>query len=260
MSKPNTAGTNNKLPVSQSKLLANIANSLLSTGPKSEAGKVRAAMNARRHGLTGQFYVMNDADRLAYNTFEQGFLDTLAPVGPVETQFAISIAQDHWRLNRSRAIEYNTYGLGHHQHEEETDANSPEVAAAITQAKTWRDANHGFTLITLYETRVRRVIALNEKRLEELQTVRKAAEAKAREEAELLLCQAVMNGEDLHEEDSIEVGGFVFSPTSLIQVIKRREALESARFYKRNGWDNSEPWRGGFNFPPVTPRTQPKAA
>ena len=42
--------TTNKLPVSQSKLLANIANSLLSTGPKSEAGKVRAAMNALKSG------------------------------------------------------------------------------------------------------------------------------------------------------------------------------------------------------------------
>ena len=257
---PKQPNTNPDVGISAKRHLANIANALLSTGPKSEAGKVRAAMNARRHGLTGQFYVMNDADRLAYNTFEKGFLDTLAPVGPVETQFAISVAQDHWRLNRSRAIEYNTYGLGHHEHEGDLDTDSPEVDAAITQAKTWRDANHGFTLITLYETRVRRVIAMNEKRLEELQTVRKTAEAKAGEEAELLLCQMVMDGEEISEATPLQVNGFVFSPSKLIAGINQRTALERARFYRANNWDNSIPWKGAFHFDIKTTAPLPKAA
>ncbi len=224
---------------------------------------------------------MNDADRLAYNTFEKSFLDTLAPVGPVETQFAISIAQDHWRLNRSRAIEYNTYGLGHHEHEGDLDTDSPEVDAAITQAKTWRDYERGFTNIPLYETRVRRLIALNEKCLEELQAVRKAAEAKAREEAELLLCQMVMDGEEISESkpiviyparqpgliatnglslDQTEVNGFVFSPSKLIAGINQRTALERARFYGANNWDNSIPWKGAFRFDIKTTAPLPKAA
>ena len=203
---------------------------------------------------------MNEADRLAYNTFEKGFLDTLAPVGPVETQYAISIAQDHWRLNRSRAIEYNTCGLDHHEHEGDLDTNSPEVDAAITQAKTWRDYERGFTNIPLYETRVRRVIALNEKRLEDLQTVRKAAEANAREEAELLLCQMVMDGEPISESHPLQVNGFVFSPAKLIAEINRRTALERARFYRANNWDNSIPWKGAFHFDIKTTAPLPKAA
>ncbi len=48
MSSKSKSGTTPE--ISQSKLLANIANSLLSTGPKSEAGKVRAAMNALKSG------------------------------------------------------------------------------------------------------------------------------------------------------------------------------------------------------------------
>ena len=247
-------------PISASKHLANIANALHSTGPRTEAGKSKSSMNARRHGLTGQFYVMNEADRLAYTTFEKGILQSLSPEGPYETQYAISIAQDHWRLNRSRAIEYNTYGLGHHEHAGETGTDSPETEAAITQAQTWRDGHPGFTNITLYEARVRRLIALNEKCLHELQQARQLAEAQAREEAELLLCQAVMNGEDLCDDQPLNVRGFVFTPTNLIATIKRREALDSARFYRLNRWDNSERWHGAFRFPPVTPSAMPKAA
>ena len=50
MSKKAQNTTNTTPESSHSKLLANIANSLLSTGPKSEAGKVRAAMNALKSG------------------------------------------------------------------------------------------------------------------------------------------------------------------------------------------------------------------
>ena len=247
-------------PISASKHLANIANALHSTGPRTEAGKSKSSMNARRHGLTGQFYVMNEADRLAYTTFEKGILQSLSPEGPYETQYAISIAQDHWRLNRSRAIEYNTYGLGHHEHAGETGTDSPETEAAITQAQTWRDENRGFTNVALYEIRIRRLITLNEKRLHELQLERKAAESKAREEAELLLCQSVMNGEEISDDCPIHTSGFVFAPTKLIAAMNRRASLESARYYKSCNWDNSEPWRGAFTFPVRTASPMPKAA
>ncbi len=254
------ANSNPKSPVSTSQHLANIANALLSTGPRTEAGKAKAAMNARRHGLTGQFYVMNEADRLAYDTCEKDILQALAPVGAYETQYAISIAQDHWRLNRSRAIEYNTYGLGHHEHLGEMNADTAETEAAITQAQTWRDENRGFTNVALYEIRIRRLITLNEKRLHELQLERKAAESKAREEAELLLCQSVMNGEEISDARPIHTSGFVFAPTKLIAAMNRRASLESARYYKSCNWDNSEPWRGAFHFPVRTATPMPKAA
>ena len=199
MSNKSQTGTNT-FPSSLAKHQANIANAQLSTGPRTEAGKSKSSMNARR------------------------------------------------------------YGLGHHEHAGETGTDSPETEAAITQAQTWRDGHPGFTNITLYEARVRRLIALNEKRLHELQQARQLAEAQAREEAELLLCQSVMNSEDLHDDQPLNVRGFVFTPTNLIAAIKRREALESARFYRLNRWDNSERWHGSFSFPPVTPAAMPKAA
>jgi len=40
--------------ISEKQLEANRSNALLSTGPKTEAGKKRSSMNALRHGINGQ--------------------------------------------------------------------------------------------------------------------------------------------------------------------------------------------------------------
>jgi len=255
---PTSSGSESSISDAQRR--ANQANAQFSTGPRTETGKARASMNARRHGLTAQFYVMNDADRLAYNDFERGILQSLQPVGPYENQLAICIAQNHWRLNRSRAIEHNTFGLGHEENADSTDAATPEVHAALTQAHTWRQENRGFTNITLYESRVSRMITKHKKELSELQATRKSAEALAREEAELLLRQAVMRHETLRDDRPVEVNGFVFSPSDLIAAINRRATVASARFYEKNGWNPNIPYREDPKLPIISVKPLPKAA
>ena len=93
-------------------------------------------MNALRHGLTGQFCVMNEPDRIAYTAFEKHILEDLSPVGATEGQLAITLAQNNWRLNRARAIESNIEGLGRHEYALEIDADTAEVESAIIRAKT----------------------------------------------------------------------------------------------------------------------------
>ena len=83
---------------------------------------------------------MNEADRIAYEAFEKSLLAALKPVEAYERQLAVSISQDHWRINRSRAIEFNTLGLGHEELKDDAIGDSPEVEAAITQARTWHIA------------------------------------------------------------------------------------------------------------------------
>ena len=246
--------------LSEAQLLANQLNAQKSTGPRTEAGKARSSMNARRHGLTGQFYVMNNADRTAYETFEKSLLAALKPVGAYEHQLAVSIAQDHWRINRSRAIEFNTLGLGHEERKAAALANTPEVEAAITQARTWHHEHPGLTNISLYETRVNRMISKNEKRLAELQQSRKAEEAAALEEAELLFCQSVMTQEAGAATRSIEVNGFVFSAARLATGLNRKAALASARFYKSVAWDFNETLPDHHKLPVFGPDVLKNAA
>ncbi len=239
---------------------ANQANAQKSTGPRTPEGKARAKMNALRHGLTGQFYVLSEADRLAYNDFETNLLEALAPVGHYERDLAVSITQNRWRLHRARAMESNIQGLGQHDLADNYDTGSPETEVAITQAQTWLISHHALTNLTLYENRIRRDVARDKKELDELQTARKAAEAKAQEEAELLLQQSITKNEPLAAEATIEVNGFVFSTTLLRVGLNRKAALKSARFYQANNGDRTK-------TPPNTPETprqettsHPKAA
>lgn len=233
---------------------ANLANAQLSTGPRTEEGKARAKMNALRHGLTGQFCVMSEADRRAYNHFETGILQALAPVGVYEQDLAVSIAQNRWRLHRARAMEFNIHGLGQHDLAENYDTDSPEVEVAVTQAQTWLNRHHALTNMTLYENRIERSVARTRKELDELQSTRKAAEARAREEAELLLSQALMNKEAIAPETPIEVNGFLFSAAKLIAGLNRKSELASARFYQANRWDRTKRFTGAPVLPVITPK------
>ena len=243
--------------LSAAQLAANQANAQLSTGPRTEAGKAVARFNARRHGLTGQFYCMSLEDQQAYQTFETSLLESLKPVGAYETQLAISIVQDQWRLNRSRATEFNIYGLGHDQRADLVDAPSEDTHAAATMAGTHRDDHRIFANIALYETRIHRMIAKNRKELRELQTERQAAEAKAREDAELLIQMAdaasqtleqagvalLNDGRDLFipfdgsaAAPQFPADGFVFSIAKLRAKLSSDRLLKQARNCAAHGW------------------------
>ena len=239
--------------VSNSQLLANIANAMLSTGPRTEEGKAKARYNARRHGLTGQFYVMDEADRLAYNEHEAQMLAVLNPADYYQRQLAVAIAQDHWRINRVKGIEFNTYGLGHHEHAADSSADTAETEVAITQAQTWRADNKQFSNIALYETRLHRIIAKNKKELDDLQTKRNTAEAAAREEAQLLLEEKLAELEPIDQTQPIHLNGFVFSCPTLLAAMAHKQAVAQARWYKARNWDRSRQ-------PPFVILTFPKAA
>src|SRR4051794_19573543 len=79
-------GTATPNAISEAQLEANRANAQKSTGPRTEEGKAVARFNARRHGLTGQFYCMSESDEQAYHIFETSLMKDLKPLGAYETQ------------------------------------------------------------------------------------------------------------------------------------------------------------------------------
>ena len=231
-------------PISAAQMAANQANSQKSTGPRTEEGKAKARFNARRHGLTGQFYCMSAEDEDAYRGFETGMLKELRPVGAYETQIAISIVQDHWRLNRSRATEFNLYGRGHDQRAGLVDAPSENTHAAATQADTHRDDHRVFANIALYETRIHRMVVNNEKRLAELQAERRLREDAAREEAEHLVQLADLTGETPEQvglSRTADRDGFVFSIAEIRAQLFRKQRLADARFCAKYNFNPNEP-------------------
>jgi hypothetical protein len=83
----------------------NHANSLHSTGPRTEQGKQRSSLNALRHGLTARTAVLPTEDPDDYQRHIQQFLDEHKPATPTETQLVHEIANTAWRLNRIPSLE-----------------------------------------------------------------------------------------------------------------------------------------------------------
>jgi hypothetical protein len=90
---------------SPEKMAANQANALLSTGPKTSAGKTRSAQNSLKHGLSARELVVRTEDQPAFDELHGAYLAELQPHGILETEMFNSIVHAAWNLRRIRALE-----------------------------------------------------------------------------------------------------------------------------------------------------------
>jgi hypothetical protein len=210
--------------ISDKQLEANRANALLSTGPKTEEGKKRSSMNARRHGITGQVTTMTDEDRAAHDKLSEALIKDLAPVGAMEIQLAQRIATDSWRLNRISAVEDNLFALGLYENGGQLCPDNEQIDAALTTARVFTMESKQLQLLTLYEQRINRGIQKNLAMLQSLQATRKAQHEAAMKEAADLLKLSEMKG----LEYAPSKDGFVFSNAQIHAAIDRDQRLQRA--------------------------------
>jgi hypothetical protein len=210
--------------ISEKQLEANRRNALRSTGPRTEDGKKVSALNARRHNLTGQVTAMTEADRIMHDAFSASIVESLAPEGAMETQLAQRIATDNWRLNRISAVEDNLFALGHNAKSNEVETEDPEIHAALTAAKVFKEESKQLQLLTLYEQRVNRNIQKNLATLQALQAARQAKREAQMKEAQKLLQLSEMKG--LAYEPIKD--GFVFSTAEIHAAIDKERRLNRA--------------------------------
>src|ERR1035438_6967712 len=210
--------------ISEKQLEANRRNALLSSGPRTEAGRNRSRMNALRHGLTGQVTTMTDEDRAAHDQFSKALMKDLAPDGAMEIQLAQRIATDSWRLNRASAIEDNIFALGQLQNGGQACPDVPQIDAALTTARVFTLESKQLQLLTLYEQRLNRAVQKNLAMLQSLQAARKAEHEAAMKEAVALLKLSEMKG----LEYSPAKDGFPFSTDQIHAAIDRSQRLQRA--------------------------------
>jgi hypothetical protein len=160
---------------SRAQYQANRNNAKHAHGPTSPGGKHRSSQNALRHGLTGRVVVLPTEDMEAYQKFSKELVDSLHPETPMETQFAQSIADTQWRLNRARTIEDGMLAMGNFEAAGNFTADSPDIHAALTAAKVFRENSKDFVNLSLYEQRLSRAQKEAFRQLRELQAERKAA-------------------------------------------------------------------------------------
>ena len=96
----------------ETQLQSNRNNALRSTGPRTPAGKENSSHNAIRHGALSAEPVLPGERVEEWERHQAGILDSLAPVGAMETELANRVAQCLWRLRRLTAYETAVTAVG----------------------------------------------------------------------------------------------------------------------------------------------------
>ena len=115
--------------------LANQANALHSTGPKSPEGKARAARNNTRHGLTLGVLVIEDHEKNAHAALATELREQVCPGSNLEEEAFRQLLDGAWRLLKVQSLvaglftEYNGDPLIH-----------PEAAARLATLNRYRAA------------------------------------------------------------------------------------------------------------------------
>jgi len=213
-------------------------------GPRSTAGKARSALNGLKHGLCARTVLLPNEDPAAYLAFSKQILDYWKPANAMEQSIAQLIANDCWRLERSKTHEQGFMALGHAEQPGEVICDDPETHAAITEAGAFRDNPQAFATLSIYEQRITRSIHKNMKVLQEMQKERKAAEQAAMDEAVLLHNYHKMLGEVWNPQQD----EFVYSADQVSREAARRARLEEAKTAQRLRYNLTEfrSWRQKF--------------
>ena len=223
------------MPISQKQLEANQTNAKKSTGPTSPKGKNRSRMNALRHGLSGHTVLLSTEDMAAYQKFSTALATSLGAETPLELQFAQTIADNQWRINRVKTIEDGMLALGHFEDAGDFETDNPETHTALTAARAFRDDPKSFVSLSLCEQRLHSSLRNALKQLQDLQDRRRRQHTADLENAVRLHKLDIME----NRTPNTAADGFVFS-TGEVAVAARRQkrnqqAVNAERVYFDHG-------------------------
>ena len=89
------------MPVSARKLAANRANAKKSKGPVTDQGKAISSQNRLKHGLAGQFQVLDYESQEEFDRFLDLLVEDEKPVGLAERELVLKMAQHIWMSKRA---------------------------------------------------------------------------------------------------------------------------------------------------------------
>ena len=209
-------------------IAANQANSKLSTGATTEAGKKIVSQNSWKHGLCAKLHIAPPGEEDALEEHVAGYLQAYAPVGLPERDLVRNIAENHFRLQRAHALEHALFT----EIMLEQSANVDSASAD----ETWAEKTRELKNITVQAGRIQRAIEKSTAALNAMQANRKAAYSKAEAEAILLTQLAHAKGQTVDAAKDFPspelCGGFVYSLPEIARLIGRaaRLAEANARF------------------------------
>jgi hypothetical protein len=190
-------------------------------------------MNALRHGLTARVVVLPTEDMDAYHAFSKEIVDSLDAQTPVERQFAQTVADNQWRINRIRSIEDGMLGMGHFEAAGDFDCPTSEIHSAMTAARAFRDDSKSFVNLSIYEQRLHRSMKESLRQLKELQTERREREKTEMDDAIRLLKTQQMKGLPFEPEPA----KFVYASAEISAESARRDRLQDSLLAEKAGFN-----------------------
>jgi hypothetical protein len=212
---------------------ANRLNALHSPGPTSPAGRVRSSINALRHGLTARVVVLPTEDMAAYKAFSKEIAESLDAQTPLERQFAQTVADNQWRINRIRSIEDGMLGMGHYEAAGNFDADHPEIHAAMTAARAFRDNSQAFVNLSIYEQRLHRSLKEALRQLKELQAERRDNRQAEMDDAIRVNKTQQMKGLPFDPAEN----GFVYASAEITKESARRDRIQDSLIAENAGFN-----------------------
>jgi hypothetical protein len=204
---------------------------------RTKEGRARSSMNALRHGLTARTVVLPTEDMDAYQAFSKEIADSLAAKTPVERQFAQTVADNQWRINRIRSIEDGMLGMGHFEAAGDFDCPSTLIHSAMTAARAFRDRSQAFVNLSIYEQRLHRSMKEALRQLRELQTERRDREKIEMDDAIRLLKTQQMKGLPHEPEPAANGNKFVYASAEIVLEAARRTRLEDSFLAEKAGFN-----------------------
>ena len=113
---------------STTQIASNRQNSTLSTGPRTEAGKIASSKNAISHGLCAADPVLAYENRADYEKLVKDYSDEYVPDTTHQTFLVSQLAGAQWRLDRIQRIENAAIDLIIGAPEDLTDSPDHKIA------------------------------------------------------------------------------------------------------------------------------------
>lgn len=140
----------------EAQIAANRRNAQLSTGPRTEEGKARAARSSLRHGLTAADLVLFDESEEGFDEFHTGVSRDLEPVGSVECALVERIAFLAWRIRRAGRAEAALINAEAQRRKEQVTTQSPKGMLRIDASLFFDKTTDKINLISRYEAAIER--------------------------------------------------------------------------------------------------------
>ena len=208
---------------------ASIANSKLSTGPSSDAGKQTVSSNALDHGLASSkpAHVALPGEEELFASHLESYRKAYAPANQPEEDLVRTLAESYWRLQRAHKLENALFS----QILKQDDYKDLDPITA--KALAWSNKDTGLQRMALYAQRIQRTAEKTAAALQALQQPRKAAFNTARQEAMYLTQLSFSKGNSFDVAQHFAApefhGGFVYSPDEIKLALLRVLRLEEAK-------------------------------